>query len=317
MANLPSGGPDRGGSPAAPVRIPRRAASLANLQTRVEIEEGRSHFEVVYTSPIWAQVSLPNSDQKDATLWTRKNGALAMTVQAGAGPDETGRMVQKPLPFGVIPRQALVYMVTYAVRNGERTIPLGDSMHDFMRTVGLADGGQNRRNVIKQMEALALSRISVSTYEQGADGSWGYQLRQLPVTEGLDLWVNGKSDTPGLWGSTAILAPKFFASIIEGKDAMPVYLEDLRHLKGSPLRFDLYLWLVYRLWSLRKLTRVTWVQLHDQFGQGYARQLDFKKAFKLALTDVLGVYRDANVTVTDLGIELRHSKRHVAAIDRR
>ncbi|MWV75835.1 hypothetical protein [Rathayibacter rathayi] len=68
MANLPSGGPDRGGSPAAPVRIPRRAASLANLQTRVEIEEGRSHFEVVYTSPIWAQVSLPNSDQKDATL---------------------------------------------------------------------------------------------------------------------------------------------------------------------------------------------------------------------------------------------------------
>ena len=43
-------------------------------------------------------------------------------------------------------------------------------------------------------------------------------------------------------------------------------MNTLTALKRSPLGLDLYLWLVYRTFSLRAPQRLTWQQLYGQFG---------------------------------------------------
>ena len=40
---------------------------------------------------------------------------------------------------------------------------------------------------------------------------------------------------------------------------------------------------------------VTWKAVKDQFGPGYSRMNDFKRAFRKALKDVLDQYRDAKI----------------------
>ena len=47
---------------------------------------------------------------------------------------------------------------------------------------------------------------------------------------------------------------------------MPLDLSTLKALKRSPLGLDLYLWLVYRTFTLRTPQRITWRQVYRQFG---------------------------------------------------
>ena len=47
---------------------------------------------------------------------------------------------------------------------------------------------------------------------------------------------------------------------------MPLDLTTLKALKRSPLGLDLYLWLVYRTFTLRTPQQITWPQVYRQFG---------------------------------------------------
>ena len=60
------------------------------------------------------------------------------------------------------------------------------------------------------------------------------------------------------------LGEKFFNEIIH--HPVPIDMNTLTALKRSPLGLDLYLWLVYRTFSLRAPQRLTWQQLYGQFG---------------------------------------------------
>ena len=55
---------------------------------------------------------------------------------------------------------------------------------------------------------------------------------------------------------------------------MPLDMNTLKALKRSPLGLDLYLWLVYRTFSLRAPQRLTWKQLYRQFGAHPAKASD-------------------------------------------
>ena len=47
---------------------------------------------------------------------------------------------------------------------------------------------------------------------------------------------------------------------------MPLDLNTLKALKRCALGLDLYLWLAYRTFSLKRPLRLTWGQLYCQFG---------------------------------------------------
>ena len=72
-----------------------------------------------------------------------------------------------------------------------------------------------------------------------------------------------------LWHSKIELGEKFFNEIIN--HPVPLNMNILTSLKRSSLGLDLYLWLVYRTFTLRAPQRLTWKQVYRQFGVAPAK----------------------------------------------
>jgi hypothetical protein len=78
------------------------------------------------------------------------------------------------------------------------------------------------------------------------------------------------------------------------------------------LALDLYVWLTYRLHTLRRETTVPWHALSDHFGsESGHRQLAFR--LKEVLKDVTAVYPEANVEASARGITLNPSRPSVVS----
>ena len=75
-----------------------------------------------------------------------------------------------------------------------------------------------------------------------------------------------------LWESKIELGEDFFNEII--RCPIPIDLNTLRAMKRSALGLDLYLWLTYRTFGLKRPLRLTWPLLYRQFGVDPARAND-------------------------------------------
>ena len=72
------------------------------------------------------------------------------------------------------------------------------------------------------------------------------------------------ADERSLWQSKIELGEKFFQEIIH--HPVPLNMNTLKGLKRSSLGLDLYLWAVYRTFSLKRPMRLSWPTLYRQFG---------------------------------------------------
>ena len=77
-------------------------------------------------------------------------------------------------------------------------------------------------------------------------------------------WKERKPGERVLWDSKIHLGEAFFNEIIN--HPVPLDTNILTALKRSSLGLDLYLWLVYRTFTLRAPQRLTWRQVYRQFG---------------------------------------------------
>ena len=85
-------------------------------------------------------------------------------------------------------------------------------------------------------------------------------------------WNERKPDESSLWESKIYLGEQFFQEII--RHPVPLDMNTLTALKRSPLGLDLYLWLTYRMFSLRASLRLSWRLLYSQFGAHPAKASD-------------------------------------------
>ncbi len=60
-----------------------------------------------------------------------------------------------------MPRLGLAWVSTFAVRNKEREIPIGDSAAEFLRLMGMESDGRRYTTLRKQMHALAAARLQL------------------------------------------------------------------------------------------------------------------------------------------------------------
>ncbi|HBC0377620.1 TPA: hypothetical protein I3324_004811, partial [Enterobacter asburiae] len=93
--------------------------------------------DMAFTHAVLCQVGLPRA-KVEGREFMRQSGAAWVNVQAG-WLDEGKGPVQQPIPYGVMPRLALAWVSTYAVRHGAREIPIGDSAAEFLRLMLGAD----------------------------------------------------------------------------------------------------------------------------------------------------------------------------------
>ena len=52
---------------------------------------------------------------------------------------------------------------------------------------------------------------------------------------------------------------------------------------------------------------ITWIALHEQFGQGFARVRDFRRQFLKTLHHVQTAYPHARLISSEVGLTLEHS----------
>ena len=233
--------------------------------------------------------SLPRANPGRRLQYKRVNGPYTLIMTAVG---KTG------LPFGNLPRLLLAWVSTEAVRTQSRDLFLGASLSGFMRKLDLAPIGGGirgeRTRIRNQMKRLFNAHIQLVYEDEQVSASVN-----APLASRTEFWWNPKQPHErALWESRIELGEKFFQEIVS--HPVPLDMNILKALRRSPLGLDLYLWLTYRTFSLKRPLRLSWKKLYRQFGvdpamAGDKRTVDdFRKDCLRELTKIRVAWPDLN-----------------------
>jgi len=255
--------------------------------------------DAAYMARELVQCTLPHRNPGEVPTWSRKNGNLVLTIQAGYKLDKkTGNRVFIGHPYGTIPRLLLFWMVSEAVRTKSPRLELGSSLNEFMRELGLTPSsvGAGKRSdatrLKNQMERLFNAFISFDGEITKAGRTGTARLNMVVARKTMFWWSEKEPEQGSLFQSYIELGEDFYEAITAAP--VPVDIRALRALKQSPLALDLYAWLTYTAFRAHKSGEaifVPWEQLHNQMGGEYSDIEDFrKKGAKPALAKIMMVY---------------------------
>lgn len=286
--------------PAKPKEGPstRKQAKLIDVSTTIA-SESPTPDDMAFTHSVLCQVGLPRA-KVEGREFLRQSGAAWLNIQAGVLDEGSGPVLQ-PIPYGPVPRLALAWVSTFAMRHKTREIHIGESAAEFLRLMGMDDQGARYATLRKQMHALAVCRLQLGLKGRTFNGS--------PV-EQFDAWLNNKeTKQKALWPGVMLLSGGYFQQLVE--HGVPLDNRALHALKGSALALDVYTWLAHRLHRIESRPLILhWKSLREQFAQEYQGKdpdKDFKKKFLPALQAALAVYPQAKVKQVTGGLMLQAS----------
>lgn len=285
-------------TPKPPSRIKRRL-----IRTAVEIAESDAD-RLVFMHSVLCQTSLPYRDPGAVRFWKQRQGDVRLLVEAGRTFDpNVDDFVEIGLPFGPKPRLILAHLNAEALRTRSPVVEVGDSLTAFVGRIGLDRKGQNIRNVRNQLGRLAAATIRLAIR---LDETHARQINAR-VVEGVEVWAPRDARQRVLWPSCVTLDPHYFVSLM--RHAVPLDERAIGALSHSAMALDMYAWLAQRLHRVDPFRpqSIPWTGLQAQFGLGYGRMNNFKRAFREVLATVHTQYRAARVELDDRGMTLRCS----------
>lgn len=256
------------------------------------------HSRPVRRDPAGVPLRDPGGRIVEAIDWERVNGHYRLRIQADP---ELG------LPFGAYPRLVLAGITREVKRRRSRTIPLGQ-LYPFLRQLGVSPGGNTARQVVNQVERLVGARMSFEWRGEDEDGEINRR-HYVQVATSLELWkprVRRAGPGGDLLPGVVELSEEFFREL--EAFAVPLDLRIIARIKSSPLALDLYAWLTYRAFRVRRPTAVPWEALERQFGAEYAHRRDFRLRVRRALARILALYSDLRVELTREAVRLLPSR---------
>jgi hypothetical protein len=162
------------------------------------------------------------------------------------------------------------------------------------------------KDVRDQAERISRCRL---TFQISAPGRSGLVNQNI-----LDsaMFVADDSTQGNLFIETAKLSEGFFEQL--QKHPVPIEEAAVKQIANNSMALDVYVWLSYRLHSLREARPISWKALHAQFGRGITRMDHFKQHFRETLELALAVYPEADVSLDGpTGIILKPSRPPVPA----
>lgn len=278
-----------------PTPIERRLIEAAAVQLDSPYEQA-----LLYQHSVFCQTYFPYRNPGDTVReWDRQNGDVILKVRAGSALHPTEhRFVDVGLPFGPKCRLVLMSINQLAVVHQSARVEVQDSLTAFVqRVLKLDANGRSIRDVKDQLTRLASAHITLGRYATIDNEGTAGRVDQLNIVQNFDVWFTKNAGQRVLWPSQIELSPIYFQSLME--HAVPLDEMHIAALSHSGLALDTYAWLAQRLHRVPvgKPSRVSWMGLHSQFGQGYnpARMENFRAAFRVALKEVLTVYRTARI----------------------
>lgn len=275
----------------------------------IEAEGAKEAVTLAYMARAMVIATLPHSNPNSDTF-QRKNGNYTLTIIANP---EFG------LPYGSTARLILIWLITEAKSKGSPELNIGKTLISFLKKLKMRSGGGKRGNntrIRDQMLRLLTCTISC-VYHDKKKGTC--DANQFHISRSFQFWWNlSETDSKTFFSkSKIILASDFYDELI--KTAIPVKFDTLYLLRKSPMQMDIYIWLTYKFFNLKKEQPISWTILKYQFGADYKNSdglSNFKRKFIQNLTKVLSVYHEANVFPDQKGITLYPSNTHVKKNDK-
>ncbi len=281
------------------------------LETAARYAQEQDDQSILYQHSVFCQTSLPYRDPGDhVRVWERVNGKAHLQVLAGAALDpKEERFIELGLPFGPKSRMVLMHINQRAILSQSPVIEVEDTLARFIeRVLKLAPHGRNFRTVKDQLSRLAAASIRLGVIRDGQAITVNSH-----IVSAFNLWFPKDERQRVLWPSTVSLSAEYFQSLMS--QAVPVDEEHIAALSHSAMALDIYSWLSQRLHRIpvEKPQTISWLALHAQFGQGYNPEhiRKFRQVFRVALKEVLMVYKAARVKDDEAGParrELRNGK---------
>jgi hypothetical protein len=284
---------------------PRR--QLRSLEKLLDLSAAiRSHppERIDFLHAVQCQIGIPYKNPGDQVReWDRHQGNASLRIEAGSAIDpQTGEFVKLGLPYGEKPRLVLIHLASEAVRTGKPVVDVEGSMTAFGRSLGLETNGQQLKSLKDQLTRLAAATVRLGIVEEGRAVQVNTQF-----VSAFELWFPKQPDQRVLWPSTVRLSDEYFQSL--GRHAVPLDHRAVGILASSSMALDVYVWLAQCLHRVPpgRPQQITWLALHEQFGQGFARVRDFRRRFLQTLHHVQAAYPHARLTSSEIGLTLEHS----------
>lgn len=271
------------------VQRPKRKKRLLKKQVnKMLFPDGDQPQRVAMMPKIFVQTTIPHAEIEEDT-YVRKNGNIELTIRAtkpGVG-----------LPYGIIPRIFLVWLVAEVKKSGSRYINVGESTHELLYLLDMYTDVRYYRSLHEQM--LRLMRMSITLdVDDGKTVSFAH----------MSIFEEGKYDKGEEWKPELIISTQFKKLIDES--TIPVDFDAVRALGGS-LSIDIYIWLTYRASTLREPVMIKWSDLAAQFGSNYTRLRAFKEKFIESLNKVKAIWINCNASPTSEGLLVKPARPHI------
>jgi Plasmid encoded RepA protein len=251
-------------------------------------------------------VSLPVRGPADDAIWSVASERVKLLVEPGRRPKGDGYELVG-VPFGCHGRLILLWLQSEALRTDSRQVALGGSMREWLGRIGVSVGGKTDRSVREQAERISRCRLTFHLLGKNGSGL----VNQSIVDRALFIEAADKDERQGrLSLEVAHLSEGFFEQL--KRHPMPLEEAAIRTLSNNAKALDVYLWLAYRLHSLKSDKMVTWTALKAQFGIGTAAMFNFRSKFTATLGLATAVYPAARVDITEQGVIIKPSRPPVA-----
>lgn len=260
--------------------------------------------EVLFQHSVFCQTVLPyRNPGPDVRIWERKQGQVSLSLEAGRAKDPQGRFVPVGLPYGPAARLIVCHLNTEALKTRSPAVDVGDSLTAFVRRLqGFDPNGYQIRRTKDQLIRLAASLIRFAASREGRT----VQVNTQIITT-FEVWEESFEGERFLFPQEIRLSADYFESL--QAHAVPLDERAIAALAHSSMGLDVYAWLAQRSHRVdpQRGQFIPWKALHAQFGQGYDRIRDFRRAFLGVLNMVKLQYPQARVKTDKDGMLIGRS----------
>lgn len=252
--------------------------------------------ELAFMSKCFIQATLPHSDPGKVEGWGRRSGDYSLSIQPGGYIDDDGKWVNAGIPYGSIPRLILAWLNAEVLKTGSRELSLGKSFSEYLRKLGYGTTGGVKGDMTRvrnQSQRLFSSKISMMYKGPGKMTVANAVLADYAEY----FWDPLRPEQQSFWESKLVLSEQFFKVLKSAP--VPLDWRILKALKQSPMALDLYMWLSYRMFSLKKPQKINWETLSVQFGSDYKSIRHFRAKVRDNLHKIKAVWQDLNVELSD------------------
>jgi hypothetical protein len=253
----------------------------------------------------WSHAGLPHRRIPDDAAHEVQTEHLTMLVEPGKALNPENRSYQQiGVPYGSLARCILIYLQTRALETGDRNVEVGKNLNEFLKRLGLSQGGKTNKTIRDQIERISSCKITFYLHKNNLRG-----IHNTSIVDTAMFFGEHMSDDErqmSLFREVITLGQGFYQQL--QKHAVPLDEAAVRRLYRSSRALDVYCFLAFRLHHINEPTPISWAALKPQFGADIKGHRHFKNLFKADLELALAVYPEAKVDVIqDKGIVLYNS----------